>query len=123
MEAAIKGVMLAMLSAVMPYMIYVFYLAVAIAAIGLILLVLNLITGSMGGLASLMGKILIGLAAFYFACEAAGWYLSAAPSLNLGDEDKFEFILIRFWKLGLASLVIGLVYMLAARRSSTTVEV
>ena len=122
MEAMIKGVMLAMLSMVMPYMIYVFYLAIAVAVIGLVLLVLNLISGSMGGLAALMGKILLGLAGFYFACELAGWYLSAAPSLNLGDENKFEFILVRFWKLGLASLVVGLVYVLASRRSATTVE-
>ena len=122
MEAMIKDVMLAMMSAVMPYMIYVSYLGVILAAVGLLLLIINLVSGSMGGLVRLVGKLLIYVALFFFACEAAGWYLGAAPSLNLGDENNFEFILVRFWKLGLGALVLGLIYTLVARRSSSVVE-
>ena len=117
-----KDLMLSMMSAMMPYMIYVAYLGVALAVIGLVLLVLNLINGSMGGLLRLVGKMLLGVAVFYFACELAGAWLGAAPSMNLGDEDKFEFILVRFWKLGVTSLVIGLVYLLLGKRSLSTVE-
>ncbi len=122
MEAMIKDVMLAMMSAVMPYMIYVSYLGVVIAGLGLLFLIISLVTGSMGGLAHLMGKILLYVAGFFFACELAGWYLGAAPSLNLGDENKFEFILVRFWQLGLGAMVIGLIYIMAGNRSSDTVD-
>lgn len=117
-----KDLMLAMMSAMMPYMIYVAYLGAAVAAAGFLLLVLNLISGSMGGLLRLMGKILVGVAIFFIACELAGAFLGAAPSINLGDENKFEFILIRFWQLGLASLVIGLIYLLSGKRSTQSIE-
>jgi len=112
----IKDLMLQMLSMMMPYMIWVFRFGALVTVIGLVLLVLNLLNGSMSDKLQLAGKILLGVAAFYFACELAGMYLSAKPSHNFGDESKFEFIIVRFWKVGVAALVIGSFYLLMGKR-------
>ena len=111
-----KDLMLQMMSAMMPYMIYIVYFGMAVAAIGLLVLIVNLMSGGLDNLLRLCGRILIGVAIFLFACELAGAYLSAAPSINFGDENKFEFVLVRFWKLGLAALVIGYIYLLFGKR-------
>lgn len=117
-----KDLMLQMLSMMMPYMIYIFYFGALVAVAGAIMLVLNLLNGSMDGPLRLMGKILIGVALFYLACELAGAYLGAKPSHNFGDESKFEFILVRFWKVGIASLVIGSIYLLLGKRQQHRLE-
>ena len=54
----------------------------------------------------------LGLVAAYFVLTARG--LSA--SFNFGDPAKFEFILVPFWQIGLAALVLGLVVFWIGRR-------
>ncbi len=46
--------------------------------------------------------LVIGL--FFLAAQGMGLLLGAAPSINFGDASKFEFYLVAFWKLGLASI-------------------
>ena len=41
---------------------------------------------------------------FFLAAQGMGLLLGASPSINFGDASKFEFILVAFWKLGLASI-------------------
>lgn len=117
-----KDLMLTMLSMMMPYMIWVFRFGVLVTAAGVALLVLNLMSGAMSDKLRLAGKILIGVAAFYFACELAGLYLGAKPSHNFGDETKFEFILVRFWQVGIVSLVVGSFFLLMGKRGQHGLE-
>jgi len=127
-----KDYMLAMMSAMMPYMKPIFYFEVGMIALGLVVILFNLNTlvlnrpgggsdlqnAEQRGAIGLVGKTLIGLAIFFFSCEVAGMILSAAPSINMGDENKFEFILVRFWMLGVASLAFGVIYLMLGRRSA-----
>ena len=42
-------------------------------------------------------------------------YLGYEPSYNFGDPAKFEFVLVPFWQIGLAVVVIGALCLLVAR--------
>ncbi len=63
----------------------------------------------LGWLALIAGAALI---AAYFAMTSMG--LSA--SYKFGDPAKFEFVLVPFWQIGTAAAVVGLVFLLLARR-------
>ena len=54
----------------------------------------------------------LGLIAAYFVLTSIG----VSASYNFGDPAKFEFILVPFWQIGSALVVIGLVFLLIARR-------
>jgi hypothetical protein len=54
----------------------------------------------------------VALTGTYFAMS----YMGLAPSYNLGDPAKFQFILVPFWQIGLAVVVLGAACLLASRR-------
>ncbi|MDE2111112.1 MAG: transporter [Alphaproteobacteria bacterium] len=91
----------------MPLMMPLVYLGGALLVIGMLSLVLRLAIGKVGGIARFAGWLLAGLGMFFLACQAAGMWLGAAPSINFGDSAKFEFDLKPFWEIGLAMLIAG----------------
>lgn len=54
----------------------------------------------LGWLFCAVGVALVGT---YFAMR----YLGLAPSYNLGDPTKFQFILVPFWQIGLVIVAVG----------------
>ncbi|WP_038036485.1 hypothetical protein [Thermopetrobacter sp. TC1] len=48
--------------------------------------------------------VTLAIGIFFLAAQGMGLLLGASPSINFGDASKFEFILVAFWKLGLASI-------------------
>ena len=61
----------------------------------------------------LLGAIGLGV----IAMSAVMSYMGLNPSYNLGDPDKFEFILVPFWQVGLVVAGIGAVCVLASRKT------
>ena len=47
-------------------------------------------------------------------------WIGLDPSYSLGDVTKFDFILVRYWQIGSAIVVIGVVFLLIARRFNRT---
>jgi len=91
----------------MPLMMPLVYLGGVLLVIGALALILHFATGKAGGIARFAGWLLAGLGVFFLACQAAGMWLGASPSINFGDSAKFEFDLKPFWEIGLAMLVPG----------------
>lgn len=54
----------------------------------------------LGGLLCVIGVALI-------AANVVMSYMGLGASYNFGDPAKFEFILVPFWQIGLAALVVG----------------
>lgn len=112
-----KQTLLDLMVKMMPLMMPLVYVGGALLAIGVLALVVRLATGKAGRLARWAGWLLAGLGVFFLACQAAGMWLGAAPSINFGDSAKFEFDLKPFWEIGLAMLLPGaLIGWLAGRR-------
>ena len=63
----------------------------------------------LGWLLSLAGIALI-------AANVVMTYMGLTATFNFGDPAKFQFILVPFWQIGLAAIVIGGICLWAARR-------
>lgn len=105
-----KQFMIEMMTMMMPYMKPLMWLGVISAAAGLALLIMHVIfRASTGGWVLLLGRITLGFAIFFFACQVAGYFLGAAPGINFGDFSKMEFNIVPFWQIGAGFLVAALV--------------
>ncbi len=60
------------------------------------------------------GSLLIGV--LLIAANAVLHLMGLSASYNLGDPEKFEFILISFWHVGAALVAIGAVLYLIGRQ-------
>jgi hypothetical protein len=107
-DAAVKQTMLELMVKMMPLMMPLVYVSAALIAAGIFAIVTSLFVRKSAGIARLCGQVLVGFGVFFLACQAAGMWLGAAPSINFGDAAKFEFDLKPFWQIGLAALVPGL---------------
>lgn len=107
-----KQFMIEMMTAMMPFMKPLMWLGVASAAAGIAMLVAHMILrANTGGWVLLAGRITLGFAFFFLACQVAGYFLGAAPGINFGDFSKMEFNIVPFWQIGAgflaASLILG----------------
>ncbi len=130
-----KMFMMGMMSDMMPYMKSFLYVANGLILIGILVILFNwksLISGRGGsdldnaeerGKINILGKSLLGFAAFFLGSEVMAPILGMqAPGFALfANPSQFDFgIGVRFWQVGLLFLVIGLVYLLLSKRSGTT---
>jgi hypothetical protein len=99
--------MLDLMVKMMPLMMPLVYIGGVLLAAGALALAISIATGRAGGIARFAGWFLAALGVFFLACQAAGMWLGAAPSINFGDSTKFEFDLKPFWEIGLAMLAPG----------------
>jgi hypothetical protein len=107
-----KQFMIEMMTMMMPYMKPLMWLGVVAAALGLALLFAHMLLRSdTGGWVLLSGRVTLGFAIFFLACQIAGYFLGAAPGINFGDFSKMEFNIVPFWQIGagffMAALVLG----------------
>jgi hypothetical protein len=65
----------------------------------------------LGGLLCVIGIALV-------AANVVMGYMGLSASYNFGDPAKFEFILVPFWQIGLATAVVGAACLWAVRRLS-----
>lgn len=108
--------MLSMMIKMMPFMMPIVWAGIGLTVFGIVLFLISLLaSGAMLGGARLAGKLVIALGVFFVLCQAAGWFLGVPPSINIGDQAKFEFVLIPFWQVGAAGLIAGYVLTLLAR--------
>jgi uncharacterized protein YjeT (DUF2065 family) len=127
--------MMGMMSDMMPYMKSFLYIANGLILIGLLVILFNwksLVSGRGGsdldnaeerGKINILGKSLLGFAAFFLGSEVMAPILGMeAPGFALfANPSQFDFgIGVRFWQVGLLFLVTGLVYLLLSKRSKTT---
>lgn len=120
-----KDVFVDMMVAMMPLMKPFMWFAVAVAMLGLVLAVSNwLFKTEIRKSVLWSGRIVLAAAGFFLAAQFAGYVLSMPPAVNFGDASKFEFILVSFWQIGLALLIVGLVIRFAgkARFGNTAAE-
>ena len=101
--------MLDVMIQMMPYMKPLVYIGAALLIIGVLMALIALVSGSGSALARFAASGLIALGVFFLACQVAGAFLGAKPSINFGDPAKFEFILYPFWQIGGVLLVVGLI--------------
>ena len=106
--------MIDMMIMMMPAMKPMVYAGGAAAVVGFVLLIAHMLFRSdTGGYILLAGRILLGLAIFFFACQVAGMMLGMPPAINFGDFSKMEFILVPFWQIAAAffaaSLFLGFI--------------
>lgn len=132
-----KMFMMGIMSDMMPYMKSFFYTANGLFLIGLLVILFNTRTlfgsrhgsdlhnaekrGSIG----ILGKALLGFAAFFLGSEVMAPILGMeAPGFALfANPREFDFgYSVRFWQVGLFYLVAGGTFWLLSRRSATTAE-
>lgn len=111
-----KQLMIDMMGALMPFMKTPVLVGGVLAALGLLLTVLKLTAGKAPAL-GLVAWTLVALGGFYIVCQLMGMYLAMQPTINFGDPRKFEFKTVEFWKIGLAFLGVGVLYLTAAKRA------
>ncbi len=130
-----KLFMMGIMSDMMPYMKSFLYVANGLILIGILVILFNwksLVFGRGGsdldnaeerGRINILGKGLLGFAAFFLGSEVMAPILGMeAPGFALfANPRAFDFGLsVRFWQVGLLFLVVGLIYWMLSRRSSTT---
>ena len=105
-----KDTMIDMMVAMMPFMKPVMWVGVIVAIIGLTFIATKMIF-KMDMQKSITWSVRIALstAIFFLAAQVAGYFLNMPPSVNFGDSSKFEFILVSFWQIGVALLIVSLV--------------
>jgi hypothetical protein len=105
-----KQMMLGMMAAMMPFMMPLVWLGAGLVIAGFAFLVLGLVIGRGGvlhrGVAWASALSLL-LGAFFLLSQFIGMWLGATPAINLGDSRQYQFILVPFWQVGLALLVLG----------------
>ncbi len=109
-----KQTLIDIMAAMMPYMKTPVLAGGGILALGLSLLAMRLFTGR-APLLGLVSWLLIILGAFYIICQLMGMYLGMQPTINFGDPRKFEFNTVEFWKIGLAFVIPGIIYLIGAK--------
>jgi len=115
-----KNVMIEMMVAMMPLMKPVMWIGVIVASIGLLLVISNLAfkTNIKKGIVWSF-RIALTTAIFFLAAQLAGYLLSMPPTVNFGDSSKFEFILVSFWQIGSALLLVSLVINFLSKRKNS----
>lgn len=108
-----KQLMIDMMAAMMPYMKTPVLIGGALVVVGAVLTLWRLKSGR--GPVGVVGWILVGLGAFYIICQGMGLYLGMQPTVNFGDPTKFEFKTVEFWKIGLALLAPGALFLFVAK--------
>ena len=89
-----KQFMIDMMIMMMPVMKPLVWLGFALVIVGAILMVMRqILDDKNGSMVLLAGRILLGLAGFFLACQVAGTFLGMPPKINFGDFEKMEFIL------------------------------
>jgi len=63
-----------------------------------------------------IGAVLCGIGAAVMVTSAALNYFGVATSYNFGNPEKYEFILVPLWQIGLAVAAIGGAFLLLRRR-------
>lgn len=102
--------MINMMLFAMPAMKPLVWAGALVAAGGLVLLLARQILDDKNGWAVLLsGRIMLGLAVFFFACQIAGMWLGMPPKINFGDFEKMEFILVPFWQIATLCLIAALI--------------
>ncbi len=98
-----KGMLMDMMSAMMPLMKPLVWIALAAFVAGV---ALAFIKGNATlRMARLALWVVAGIGLFFVLAQFMGLWLGAQPSINFGDASKFEFILVPFWQLGIAALI------------------
>ncbi|HHI82253.1 MAG TPA: hypothetical protein ENJ99_03790 [Rhizobiales bacterium] len=98
-----KMFLLNMMTAMMPAMVPMVWIGGILAVLSIVLYILGGKLGYKPALWAARGALAFGL--FFVAAQGMGMLLGAGPSINFGDPRKFEFILVAFWKVGLALLI------------------
>lgn len=93
------------MTAMMPAMVPLVWIGGILAVLAVVLYLLASKAGYKPPLWLSRGAMAFGI--FFLACQGAGMVLGANPSINFGDPREFEFILVDFWKIGLAMLIPG----------------
>lgn len=105
MKDAFIDIMVSMMPLMKPFM----WIAVAVAVLGIVLVVSNLAFKTRLNKSIVWsGRIVLAASVFFLAAQFAGYVLNMPPTINFGDSNKFEFILVSFWQIGLAFLIAGL---------------
>ncbi|MDE2181554.1 MAG: transporter [Alphaproteobacteria bacterium] len=102
-----KQTMLDLMVKMMPLMMPLVYVAGVLLVTAVLSLAVHLTSDRAGGIARFAAWLLAAMGVFFLACQAAGMWLGATPSINFGDSAKFEFDLKPFWQVGLAMLIPG----------------
>jgi hypothetical protein len=63
-----------------------------------------------------IGAVLCGIGAAVIATSAVLNYFGVGTSYNFGNPEKFEFVLVPIWQIGLAVAAIGGAFLLVQRR-------
>lgn len=105
-----KNLMIDMMVALMPYMKPLMWVGIIVATIGLLFVISNLaFKTDMNKAITWSVRIALATAVFFLAAQVAGYFLSMPPTVNFGDSSKFEFILVSFWQIGSALLIVSLI--------------
>ncbi len=105
-----KDTLIEMMIAMMPYMKPFMYVGFAFVVLGIILVLTKMAAKSSENKALTWSLRFIYLTAgFFIIAQVMGIILSMPPTINFGDASKFEFILVSFWQVGLAFLVVALI--------------
>lgn len=105
-----KQFMMDMMILMMPAMKPLVWMGAIIAVSGVALMLLRQIMNEKNGaMVLLAGRIMLGLAVFFLACQVAGMWLEMAPQINFGDFEKMEFKLVPFWHIGVGFFIVALI--------------
>ncbi len=130
MKMFIMGIM----SDMMPWMKSFFYVANAMIIVGILVILFNiksffgersmsdLTYAEKRGSIGIIGKVLLGFAAFFLGSEVMAPILGMeAPGFALfANPSQFDFgYSVRFWQVGLLYLIGGIIYWMLSRRSAT----
>jgi len=105
-----KDIMIDIMVTMMPMMKPFMWFSATIAILGFIFILANVIFKHKNiNLINWSAKIVLATSVFFLLAQVAGYFLSMPPTINFGDSTKFEFILVSFWKIGLAFLITGVI--------------
>lgn len=104
-----KDMLIDMMVTMMPLMKPLMLFAVGTALLGIMLVIAAYAFKMNTGKAiTWSSRLVLACAIFFLAAQGMGYMLNMPPTFNMGDAEKFEFILVSFWKVGAALLVAGL---------------
>jgi hypothetical protein len=116
-----KDTMINIMVTMMPMMKPFMWFSVVIAILGFVFIISNFAFKKNNKKAVTWSSRIVLLASvFFLAAQVAGHFLSMPPTINFGDSSKFEFILVSFWQVGLAFLVVGVAIKLIDGFNKTT---
>ena len=105
-----KQYMIDMMIWMMPAMKPLVWLGGIVAVAGLAMMILRQIMDEKNGWYVLLaGRVMLGLAGFFIACQLAGMFLGMPPKINFGDFEKMEFILVPFWQIAFLFFAVALI--------------